>query len=485
MLVKMIKKHLVLYLFIVFFINSSRLFSFGKNIVFNETLCYNDTTKSFRIFHFDENPACLLHLWQSDYFQFSSSSSNSWGNYKRRFDAEGNHVNNIGFSGQTKLDQKSVFSGESSYIFDWRSNQNRSLKYETYTGEAFFITDTTKGNFLYHGPNIGFSYCYQIIPKLSLGLNVNYNLLDGIKNNYSQAQSVIRNIYLKSGLIYYFKPSFAVGATFDYFDAQESIEAKGNGPYVVDIHNFRGDEHSVLNRGLYLFQKVHKIGSSFGAQIIFVPLKNIEVNFKGKYTNFDFKNLISESKIEDVHSNFNLYDGEFEVIYSFLSNFCLRNNFNYIYSQSWSKHPAGDFLLWKWNTKTLNNNIGLTYKFIQQDILLNMNYGINYFSPDSQKFIDNRFSNFNTVNKFYSAGFEYTMHKNLDIYANFKFEKINIDPIIGGKNLILTGYNVGSSFALNETMKVFLDLYYDEIENRNNVSLRKNFDVLIKIQVFK
>lgn len=479
------KKQWILYISFFYLLIFSNVFSFYKKLIPDLSFNESDSLYKLSINNFKENPAWLTNLWRYDYIQFSTSTINSWGDYKRRFDAEGNHVNNIGFSGQTKLDEKSVFYGESSYIFDFRSNQNRSLRYTTYTGEAFFFTDTTKGNFLYHGPNIGFAYCFQVLPKLDLGLKLNYNLLDGIKSNYSQAQTVIRNIVFKGGLSFSPLSSFTVGTTLDYFDSQESIEAKGNASYIVDIFNYRGDLHSILNRGNNLKQVVKEKGTSVGLQILFEPSSVMQVGLKGQYTNFNLQDILTDLKNEDVYSDFNIYNAEFESNYLISSDFCLRNNINFIYSQSWSQHSSGNFLIWKWYTNSLIYNVGLTYNLKEPNILLNLDYKINYFTADSQKYIDNRFINLNTNNHYFSFGAEHEISSHLLIHSIVDIGRLNIDPLLGGKDVSVLSFNIGTGITVTKSILALLDLYYIDRKEKNNILNKENFNLFFKIKILR
>jgi hypothetical protein len=457
-------------------------FDYGMNGVI---LTENESLQKLNMFDFSYNPSWLYYAGKPDYIQFLFSSNNSWGNIKRRFDPEGKHITNFGFSGISHLDEKSTFYGESSYLFDYRSNQNKSLKYDTYSGEAFFMSDSTAGNILYHGPNIGFVYSREIVPGFIGGLELDYVILDGLKSNYSQAQSLIRKISGKLGLVYSFSSRLAVGSTIGFGDTQESIDVRGNELYSADVYNFRGDTYSVLSRGNDINQKIKRKGLSFGSQLYFKPSEKLEFILNGEYSEYHLTNLTSNIETEDGYASFDSYLASLALNHYCSKNIALTAGMNYLYSQSWSKHSILDLLLWKWHTGKLNYFLNLSYKSNNSKFLIDIDYSADYITADSSKLIDKKFNKINTLNHFIMIGASYKLFNNFWIYSKTGLNKINIDPITGDKNFLAGVFNIGAGLYLTQKIYALVNLGYLSESNSNNSHFKKDFNSVLVFQISK
>lgn len=147
-----------------------------------------DEDNSLTPFDFGDNPAWLMNDQKHDWLKIVPSTQNSWGDYKRAYDPERKSLSGILFRG-VKVLEDGVFLGQTTYEYDYRKEVSRSLKYNTYNGEAFYMNDSTTGNFRYHGPSMKFSYSFEPADNLFAGASASYKILNGLKNTYSRAEN--------------------------------------------------------------------------------------------------------------------------------------------------------------------------------------------------------------------------------------------------------------------------------------------------------
>jgi hypothetical protein len=144
-----------------------------------------DKDHSLSPYDFGKNPAWLVEDERETHLFITPFYSNSWGDYRRKYDSEGNATLGSTFQGVRTLGGQGTFSGYTSYIYQNRRNYYRTLKKDTYAGEGFNITDTTASDFRYMGPHVRLMYSWQPLRRVLAGGFVSYELLDGLKEKFS------------------------------------------------------------------------------------------------------------------------------------------------------------------------------------------------------------------------------------------------------------------------------------------------------------
>lgn len=100
----------------------------------------------------------------------------------------------------------------------------RSLEKDFYT-EYFALADTTTGNTVFDGPQVGFIYNYTPLTSLRIGLKIDYGVEHGIKDVFTKCETIMRNIDLSGGISWNARQNLTIGFTGRYFNSQRKYEA--------------------------------------------------------------------------------------------------------------------------------------------------------------------------------------------------------------------------------------------------------------------
>jgi hypothetical protein len=101
----------------------------------------------------------------------------------------------------------------------------RSLE-KYYYDHYFGITDTTKGDVSYTGPNVFLSINRKIFNNFFWGLDMNYGVERGLKDIYTECETISRSSEISTG-IGYVSPSgnTIIGASLRYFNRDSKYES--------------------------------------------------------------------------------------------------------------------------------------------------------------------------------------------------------------------------------------------------------------------
>ncbi len=426
-------------------------------------------------FMFGENPA---YLWQSrksirlDITQFNNAD---YGDYRRKFSSERNFNTGANVLGVQPLGRSGTFQGKAYYFYNKRSNVYRTLKHDTYAGEAFYFTDTTTGDIIYNGPLFEFSHSIPITDKLNFGAVFGYGLLDGLKKVYTYGETVYRDVYGKAGITYALTDNLVIGADYEIFDTRERITASDVNLFTVITYHYRGDMHRIELSGSSQKYTIEKNGSRFGGQLYYNPSNKLEIGVNGNYSTSDTKSLFPVSGLEltDGYSWFRNYSFEIRGRYLLNDNLVLSTIANYISKYSWSENAKNNLLLWEWSTSNITGGIGISSQEIVQGLVAGIEYRLSNFSVDSSKYIDNRYTNLSSLNHDLRLGFEYEVIKNCFVRVGYDWISVENDFIYGGENVVYQKYTAGFGLKLNEL--ITLNIYGNFGNRKNSIGNKREF----------
>lgn len=424
----------------------------------------DDRDNSLNPYDFGSNPAWLINDEKETWLNITPSYGKTWGDYKRLYDYKSADEEGISFTGVKPLGENGTFLGRATYSNETRKDVYRSLEYSPYGGEAFFITDTTMGNFRYDGPAVGFIYSFELLPGLFTGVEANYQLLDGLKNIYSAAKSLYRDVNGKLGLAYKFSDGLVLGLDFELLDTQEALEMKDAlGQNYVEIFNYRGETYSTFLRRLIVNEKIRKQGEKFGAQIYYRPLENFETALKADYALSETKFFIPSDylmEFEESFATFESYNFALQARYRPLRNLTLGGSISYLKDDSWTKNPDRALMLWKWNVNRTILGAGATYKIEPLNLMLALDLEAGLIKTDSSKYIDLKFHKFSAFNNVARLGAEYEFPGDFFLRAGYSIGKNEADLISGGRNVAVNYATFGLAFRIFETAKIDFMMQY-------------------------
>lgn len=459
----------------------SRLLSLG-----GLSIGIEDRDNSLTPFDFGNNPAWLFMDETESYLNISPAISNSWGSYHRKYDSEGDMYYGTSFKGIKPLGQSGTFLGYTSYDYEVRRNYNRTLKYDSYSGEAFFFVDTTAGNFHYNGPKVNLMYSWELLDNLYAGGSVTYQLLDGLKKVYTYAKTIYRNVGGNFGLAYRLNENMIVGANYSFIDTQESIEAADVNLLEVETFNYRGEIYFVPDRGSSVTQKIRKKSSTFSGQIYWKDSEELQIALQTNYTPSNSKVLIPEGsfkEVEEGYASFETFDVQLKSQYKIDENFTAGCYASYASRDSWSRHSHKNLLLWDWSVSDVIVGLGSTYK-ITPELLVGIDYSLTLRSIDSTKYIDNRITDLSSNDHTFRLGAECKIMENVFLRGGYSLNSFEYDIYYGGENVKNHAFTLGIGLPIYESIVLDSYIRYSKISpSENNDSSRSSLGAFVTLRL--
>ncbi len=352
------------------------------------------------------NPAFLVEDYVQNFLISDVNLCRETGSFRRSFDPESQNEYSINFQGIKKLDSNKVFWGSASYLIEDRINVNRSLKYDPYSGEAFFLLDSDHGDTRYYGPNFNAAYSQKVFEKTTIGFLINYEILKGLKDRNSNALTLLRSVGINAGIAHKFSSDFLVGIYSRIYDSQESIEGKGDELTQLELFNYRGEKYFVRTIGNIVKEKIKKDYFTLSPHTI-INIGNGELFLSGEYGQSNTKILIPKQQLidhEEGYSNLEKWKFDLSFFYKLNNNYSMLIKSGWTKNNSWSKNSEKNLLLWKWNTSFADAGINLFYNVMKEKVLLSAGYKFQSANFDSTKYIDNKFLSSTSANHGFNVG---------------------------------------------------------------------------------
>jgi len=425
---------------------------------------------------FGGNPAWLFNSQTTQRLEIDPAFRNSKGDYHRFF--ESGNVNNfdINFMGIKPLGNSGTFRGYAAYNYQLQKDRNRILTLDPYSGDAFFFTDTTSGDYKYSGPTFEFMHSLEVIDNLFVGASVNYQILDGLKKIYTFAETLYRNVSGNIGVAYKFSDSFSLGFNYQLYDTQERITADDVNNTTVQTFLYRGDTYKIELRGSSQDYKLKKRGNIFAFQAQIKPYQNVVIGLDAKYRLHSSSSLFPQSSIIDVEDGYTSFN---ETNISLQARWITNNNLTigfitgYNDDDSWSKNSKNELTIWDLSVDNIFAGAGFTYSNNSKNFLVGGEYELHSIKADSLKYIDNRFVEISAINHIARIGVESTLNKSFIFRVGYNFIFKEHDFIYGGDDVIAHYFTFGTKVIISESMEIEPRFEYT-ITNLDNSELYKN-----------
>lgn len=477
--------YIFLYLLVITVSNSQnyKLQSMGDLFITVE-----DQDNKLNLYAFGGNPAGIAFEEIKNKVFVDLNFGNTSGDYRRIYEPGELELYELKFIRYQNLGKNGNFKGFAIYSVENRKNLYRSLLLNPYDGKAFYVTDTTNGNFKYTGPKIGFDYGLTLTKKMSAGVKLTYSLFDGLKDIYTRTRTVYRNIKGEFGIAFIISKKFNFGLTFEFSNAQEKLEAKSEDLYDAEVYLFRGDIYSIKRRSNVVNLKFKENTFSTGLQIVFAGNTPNAVALNFAYNHIGKFLLVPYGLLEEYefgYANWEIFEvyiaGRFKMNKSLSLGFCS----SAVFSDVWSKHSERNLLLWR--QKIYNLRFGFGSKFVSspENFLTGIEFIIEKSNADSMKYIDNRFAKISGYNFSFKFGFEYKILKSLIFRAGSIFRFYEKD-IWTGINKVKY-YKFTSGVEINS--RFFVILNFAQYKSNFNpmgyyaTSIRKTLKISLSIKL--
>lgn len=421
------------------------------------------------IYHFGKNPAWLANSYENDILDIAPYYNDEWGNYSYKFAPFSTRNTGSDFIAIYNLGDAGTFKGFSNYNYQTRKENYRALTYESYNGEAYFFTDTTTGTTNYSGPSIGFSHGIRIYQNLFLGLEGNYQILDGLKNVYSYAISLLRNVNSKVGLAYKIQ-AFSAGIDYSFNSFQERIEASDVNLLSIQTYLWRGETNRIELREQQQEFKIIKNSNSLGLQFAYNNNLNTSLGFAAKYStsNTSFIYPITNIETEDGYSNFEEIDMKLQGKYKFDDQILLGFSSGYFQNSSWTQNSIKNLLIWEWNYSDIHLGFGSSYKLFNNNLLTAFEYEIHSIETDSSKYIDGKSSSLSNFLHKLKLGFDYNLIEETSILFGYNFLYGNHDFTKGGSDLVAHKFTFGTIYHYSSEIIFAPEIEYASYKTNDN-----------------
>lgn len=441
-------------------------------------LSIKDSDNSLNLYDFSNNPAWLFNDETRDWLKIIPGFASSSGEYKRKYDPSEIVSYGITFDGLKTLGNAGTFRGYTSYNIENYNDIYGSLRRFTYDGDAFFLADTSLGSFRYNGPTISFMYSLEVLPNLFAGASISYQIMEGLKDVYSRAQTLIRRIGGNIGVAYKPAQSFSFGITYEPGELQERIESKSEDLLDVELFLYRGETYAFKRRGSSVNYKTKNITQNISTHFNYSLSEKIEIAGKGTYSYGNTKIIIPFGLIKEFEEGYAFFDGINLQLISMTEPFENANiglSAGYFNKSSWSKNSARELLLWEWDVSGVTFGSGISYYFIPNVLITGLEYHFQSTSSDSSKHIDNRFSNLKSGNHLVKFATEYIASSLITIRAGFGYGTKEYDLIYGGRNVKYASLNGGLGIYIFKDAVIDILIEYRKQNPEEPVDLSKSF----------
>lgn len=413
-------------------------------------LTFKDKDQSLNLYDFGNNPAWLVQDEQESWLKIIPSFNSQSGDYRRMYDPEEINDYSMTFDGVKALGEKGTFRGYTTYRLEQRDGVYRSLNRDPYAGEAFYMTDTTKGNFKYNGPTVGFEYSLEIFPHLYGGATIRYQILDGLKNIYSLAKTMYREVGGSVGLAYQPLDNLAIGVVVQPFNSQEKIESKSVDLLEVEIYNYRGDTYATKSRRSDVNHTIRKKGILTGGQLYWQALDNMELGVRGEYSINRTYVYVSSSSFDEIgegDANGESFSLAAHLQYELADGLLLGASAEHFNTSNWSKGAVYNLLLWEWAYKRTSVSGGVSY-WLSSQLLVAAEYEFAACSTDSSKYIDNQYCDVSFNEHSARIGIEHKLFPTTSLRAGYAYTYADRDLFFGQKSVAahLVTFGIGAAW---------------------------------------
>ncbi len=227
-----------------------------------------------QFFQMTSNPTAFLTGISEDRTYYRATSFYRNNGLVRTFDPGTQNFTDLIFDFSRNLDDRSFINGGIRYtqtnLFDIFSSLEQD-----YYNNYFSLTDSTLGSVKYDGPRLWFQYDRRLPFNFIWGLNLEYGVERGLKDHYTECETIIRNNTTGTGLGYLSRDgNLFIGVNGNYSNRQVSYEAVGQ-YYDAQVYSFSGFNVITTEYPRSTVEKFeYNNGYEYGAQLLYRNILN-------------------------------------------------------------------------------------------------------------------------------------------------------------------------------------------------------------------
>jgi len=325
-----IKNTKIVKIFIIFLISITGLYSF-ENQFFPDDSKYDLFNSQISLYSISNNPALFKISFNENLMKYSLTGVNRNNFLHRKYSPE--KEQNINFEVITSkiLNDNSTIASIIKYDQDYKLDMKHSLEKDFY-GHYFSYSDTTTGNTEYSGPKLQFLYDYSINDKVFFGIKGNYGVEQGLKDVYTQCETILRNLDVSFGAgLQSIDKSTVIGGYIRYLDRQAKYTAVKEftdalvrtyfGYNIFRPENPRSSNHKTdnqkgINYSLQFYKKVNNLKLIFNGNYGYTT-NNIETGSSSRPVNVAYWQREGGKYSGDIIYNINSGKSSFQFGYTY------------------------------------------------------------------------------------------------------------------------------------------------------------------------
>jgi len=296
---------------------------------------YQKNYVDFNLFDFSGNPALVKLAYKENLNIYHFSGGKKINSYHRYFDNERTENRGLDLLWNRNLNESSLLVAGVKYYHSYQMNVERSLEKDFYN-HYFSFSDTTNGDITYQGPKLFLSFNQNLTENLLWGLNINYGVERGLKDIFTECETIMRDMDVTLGLGYTTDDKNTIaGLSARYFNRQSQYNSVKY--YVsalnrtwIGFHTYfpespgttvrKNDDREGYELSLQLEQK-HLFDSNFGLRLAgnFGEHKNdIEAGYYSKTENRGYWQRLAIQYLGNLYYNSENFNAQIYYIYNFL-----------------------------------------------------------------------------------------------------------------------------------------------------------------------
>lgn len=429
-----------------------------------------DAENKINPYYIGGNSAFMKYDLTDEMLNIKTEYNDKKNNFRGFYDPEEERLYSVIFSGKKEISANQIFKGALSFQKEERLGWNCIATRDYNTGNPYLIGDNSAGKTHYNSVIVNSEYSALIEDQFLLGLRLNYNVDQGLKEVSPKPTSEHRDIFFKLGLGYIFSNELELGAYFNVADANEQID------YQPDETAMFVNTIILKLRGLdlpYAVSKTTENRQSFrddyimGFNFLYMPYEHLKIcgNFSlGKEIEVIKDDANNPTNDGVWHKN--LSTADLRGLYKYSETLAFGLYYNMSYDEGWAEHPIYHS---SYQRSFLRNNvIGLesSYKFDKNlEVALQADYNINSYVLDD--YYSDIYENVKSNGLGIGAGIKSRLDDDLNLNLFYKWTKLD-----NNKNEIklskLSDYFVNTSFMS------YLCLIADKAQNLVKMDLEYN-----------
>jgi hypothetical protein len=250
------------------------------NNLFNTNNQHNDIEyifPSLSLYRMNQNPADLLLSDKKTSMLIAYNFNKEEGSYRKVFEEEQKMLNNSVIDIIFRMDTSQALHSSISFFENYSTTKYYSENRFPYRGNPFLIADDNPGDFRQDMLCLETDYVKKLFNNLDLGVQISYNVGEGLKKYFPKPTSDYRDIGARLGFTYQIDENNPVSIFGDYFNLFEEITFDDNARS-PKIYRFRGLDYPIILTALTGATRQYKdegFGGGFEYQHIFNSNFNI------------------------------------------------------------------------------------------------------------------------------------------------------------------------------------------------------------------